>query len=185
MLSTDWKTYLKKDILIMNDDYTPHNLDDLINIINTEWTSLVKLINEFTDSQKIVPGIVDDWSIKDLMAHITAWEKLAMDRINTTITGSPLKYPVISGEQFVDEFNRQVYETNRNVPLDEVQSDFLNTHERFMDQIISLDNQLLSDKLPFDWAGNLTVQLVISSNTHWHYVEHVESIEKWLEENES
>ena len=43
------------------------------------------------------------------------------------------------------------------------------------------DSDFLSDPLPFDWAGKLTAQVVISANTHWHYVEHTAAIEKWLD----
>jgi hypothetical protein len=116
------------------------------------------------------------------MAHIAAWEKLAFDRINATLTGEELKYPIITGDHFVDEYNHQVYEANKDKGLSEIEADFHDTHHKFLEQIKALDDKSLSQKLPFDWAANITVQVVISSNTHWHYLEHAESIKKWLED---
>jgi len=169
----------------MNDDYQPHNLKDLLEVVRTEWNNLETLINEFSDSQKTTLGVEGNWSIKDIMVHISAWEKFALDRIQATLTGQPIKYPIIKGEQFVDQFNHQVYDANKDLSLEEVHSDFQKSHQVLMDHIASMNNDVLSRKLPFDWAGNLTIQLVISSNTHWHYVEHAESIEKWLGNNYS
>ena len=165
----------------MSADYHPSSLNDLLKVIDKERTNLESLITELTDSQKVEPGVESNWSIKDIMAHIAAWEKLAQDRINATITGNPLKYPVIHGGDFVDEFNRKVYDSNKDVPLNEIFTDFKKSHNVFLEQIKTLDDEILSQKLPFDWAGNLTVQVIISANTHWHYLEHSESIKSWIE----
>ena len=53
--------------------------------------------------------------------------------------------------------------------------------EDFSVHIETLNDDFLASPLPFDWAGKLTAQVVISANTHWHYVEHAETITKWLE----
>ena len=164
----------------MSTDYHPNSLNDLIKVIQKERTNLETLINELSDSQKVEPGVEGDWSIKDIMAHITAWEKLAHDRINATLTGDPLKYQVIDGDDFVDEFNLKVYESSKDIPLDAIVAGFQESHTEFLVQIKILDDETLTQKLPFDWAGNLTVQIVISANTHWHYKEHAESIKTWM-----
>jgi hypothetical protein len=164
----------------MNEDYHPHNLSDLLSVIRSERNNLEHLIRQLSDSQKVEPGVVGNWSIKDIMAHIAAWEKLAIDRINATLTGESLKFPVIEGDDFVDNINHQVYEKNKDLPLEVVQDDFNRSFNDFLHQIQSLDDETLTQKLPFDWAGNLTVQVLISANTHWHYVEHADSIANWI-----
>jgi hypothetical protein len=164
----------------MSEDYHPRNLSDLLRVIKSERKNLEYLISQLSDSQKVQPGVVGNWSIKDVMAHIAAWEKLAHDRINAALTGESLKYPVIEGDDFVDNFNHQVYEKNKDLSLEVVQDDFDRSYKEFLHQIQSLDDGTLTRKLPFDWAGNRTVQILISANTHWHYVEHAESITNWI-----
>jgi hypothetical protein len=168
--------------MMAEDDYPPSKAA-LIDVIVTKRQALESLLEMLSDAQLIQPGVVADWSIKDILAHIAAWERLAQDRIHAALTGEPLKFPVISGDDFVDKFNAEVYENNKDVTLNEIQSEFRASHQEFMRQIESLDETFLPQKLPFDWAGDLTVQVLISSNTHWHYPEHQDSIEQWLEKN--
>jgi hypothetical protein len=125
-------------------------------------------------------GVEDSWSIKDILAHIAAWERLAFDRIHAALNKVPLKFPLIKGDADVDKFNDEVFENNKNQPLEMVMTEFSNSHKDFLAQIIELDEDFLFNPLPFDWAGKLSVQVVISANTHWHYLEHAESITKWL-----
>ena len=138
-------------------------------------------MSELSDSQKAEPGVEGGWSIKDIMAHIAAWEKLAQYRINAALTGETLKYPVIKGDNFVDIFNLDVYESNKDLPLSEIQSEFQRSHNIFLEQIKLVEDDTLSQILPFDWAGKLTFQVLISANSHWHYAEHAESIERWIQ----
>lgn len=165
----------------MTKDYYPKNLEDLINVIKNERSHLESLIANLSESELIEPGVEGDWSIKDLMAHIAAWEKLAHDRIHATLTGEPLTYPVIQGDEFIDSFNLDAYTENKDMLLKEVTADFQKSYDVFLNQIKTLNDEILFKKLPFDWAGDLTAQVVISANTHWHYLEHSETILKWMQ----
>jgi hypothetical protein len=129
----------------------------------------------------VEPGVESTWSIKDIMAHIAAWERLAHDRIHAALSGEPLKFPLIKGDEDVDKFNAEVYERHKARSLDEVSAEFHTSHQTFTAQIEKLEEDFLSRPLPFDWAGKLTAQVVISANTHWHFVEHATAIEKWLD----
>ena len=164
----------------MSTDYHPNSLKDLIKVVQKERTNLETLINKLSDSQKVVPGVEGDWSVKDIMAHISAWEKLAYDRIHATLTGDPLKYQVIDGDDFVDQFNLKVYESNKEIPLNMIAAGFQESHNELLGQIKNLNDEIISQKLPFDWAGDLSIQVLISANTHWHYKEHAESILNWI-----
>ncbi len=161
----------------MNDQPTK---SELLDAIKQSWAELNEIIDGLSEDQMLQSGAMDDWSFKDIMAHITAWEWLAMDRINAAQTGEPLKFPEIKGDDFVTAFNAEIFEKNKDKPLAEVVDDFHKTHAEFAAQIEALDEEVLPEKLPFDWAGNLTYQVLISANTHWHYAEHIEASEKWL-----
>lgn len=161
-------------------DYQPADKAALIAVITKERNHLESLIRGLPDSQMVEPGVVGNWSIKDTLAHIAAWERLAFDRLHAATTGEPLKFSLISGDDFVDKFNEEIYLANHDKPLEEVKDEFDAAHSELMEFVMTMDPGHFVQKLPFDWAGNLTFQVVISSNTHWHYIEHADSIEAWL-----
>jgi len=164
----------------MNNDYNPPNKSALLGAIQKERANFESQLAGLSPSQKETKGVEAEWSIKDIMAHITAWERLAQDRLSAAITDEELMIPVIEGDDFVDVYNAHVYNTHKDMPLGEVENEFQASYLDFLAQIESLDDAFLSGKLPFDWAGDLTAQVLISANSHWHYLEHATSIEKWL-----
>jgi len=165
----------------MTQDINPKNKAALVDVINKERHNLESLIAGLTDSLKVLPGVEGDWSIKDIMAHIATWEQLAYDRIHTALTDEPIKFPVIKGDDDLDRFNAEIYEKNKSLPLDKIQAEFQESHQVLLKLIDSLEEDFIPQKLLLDWSGNLTVQVLISSNTHWHYIEHMESIVKFLQ----
>ena len=82
----------------MTEDYHPPTKSDLIEVIHTERTRLESLLEGLTDSQMTESGVESSWSIKDILAHIAAWERLAFDRIHAALSGKPLKFPLIKGD---------------------------------------------------------------------------------------
>lgn len=165
----------------MAEDYHPPTKSDLLDVIRIERAQLEILFEGLTDSQMTTAGVYISWSIKDVLAHIAAWERLAYDRIHAALSGEPLKFPLIKGDADVDKFNAGVYEKNKDQPLAKVMAEFQDSHQDFSELISTFTDDFLASPLPFDWAGKMTAQVVISANTHWHYVEHAESISKWLE----
>jgi len=164
------------------EDYIPENKDALISVIKEERRNLDSLIEGLSIDQKLTPAVEASWTIKDIMAHIATWERLAYDRINSVLTGDSLKYPVIESDNFVDDFNAGTYEKYKDAEFGLVEQEYHTSHADLMDQIRPLDEDFIQGKLPFDWAGELTVLVFISANTHWHYQEHTSSIRKWLSE---
>jgi hypothetical protein len=158
----------------------PTDKTALVAVIKRERSHLENVIAGLSDSQKLASGVEGSWSVKDIMSHIAAWERLAHDRLVAGSTGEPLKYPIISGDEMVDQFNAKVFHDNQVRSLEEIEAEFEAAHTALMKVISELAPEVLHQRLPFDWAGKLTYQVVISSNTHWHYVEHSESIERWL-----
>ena len=153
----------------------------LLEVIAQTWADLNEIIDGLSEEQLHDSSAMSNgWSYKDIMAHVTAWEILAMDRINSAITGEPLKFEVIESDDFTNDFNADIHAKNKDKALAEIVADFHKIHGEFVTQIEGLDEAVLPEKLPFNWAGNLPYQVLISANTHWHYNEHIEASEKWL-----
>ena len=158
----------------------PISKSELLKLIQKERTTLDDLISGLPNEKKLEAGVEAHWSVKDIMAHIASWERLAQDRINAALTGEPLKFEIIEGDDFVDQLNADIFEKNKNTLLEKVEKEFRESFDEFWNQISNLDEDFLKTPLPFDWAGDLTAQVLISANTHWHYQEHADSIRKWL-----
>ncbi len=162
----------------------PPSKQALLDTIQSAWDELNEIISGLNEEQLTQPGAQEDWSIKDIMAHIAAWERLAADRIHAALSGEELQYPPMTNDDAINAFNAQAHEEHKGLPLKQVSSEFGAAHQAFLMQIEALDESRLAENLPFDWAGKVTFQVLISANAHWHYAEHIAAIEKWLDAQE-
>lgn len=158
------------------------NPSDLLTTIRIARAELLELLADLTQDQISSSPVQGDWTVKDLLAHIAAWERLAANRLAAARDAAELAYPPLQGQADVDAFNARVYRDHRLEPVETVMAEFEAAHQQLIAEVEMLAANQLPEQLPFDWAGNLTYQVLISANTHWHYYEHISALEQWLAE---
>jgi hypothetical protein len=136
-------------------------------------------------------GVSGKWSIKDMLAHILAYEQYIADRMNEILHGEeymPCKTQTAL-DAFLDEFgypdfgspllddegpNEWVTEKYRNVSLEDVISQEI---QAFVAIVSSLEN------IPEDTLNQHQLYDRIANNTYRHYREHIAEIRRWLRSN--
>ncbi len=85
-------------------------------------------------------GVVGQWSIKDLIGHVTAWEQLAVEALEQARSGEPIPAPSWAS---ADEYNAQDAARKSGWTLAEVRADAAETRRRLL--------ALLADLTEEDW----------------------------------
>jgi uncharacterized protein (TIGR03083 family) len=151
-------------------------LIDEIRKAREEWQSLIAEVGK---SRMTEPGLPGGWSVKDVIAHITWYEREMIGMLKAkALEGSELwQLPQ-------DERNVLIYEENRDRPLEEVLSEAEQIYNQLFEAIASLSEDDLSDPSHFrDMPSEWTPWDVIAGNTYEHYHQHIPDIREWLHEN--
>lgn len=150
--------------------------------IQTEWVLFEQALNGLSDEQMLMPGVTGHWSVKDDLAHICAWEKVLLDRINGVLTGQPLQYPPIMNNEDLELFNSHTYTENRERSLPSVLLEFRSLYTGLLTVLEALDEEALTRPVPWDWASDdLRLWHIIIANTSDHYREHRLEVEQFFE----
>ena len=136
-------------------------------------------------------GVAGKWSIKDILAHIWAYEQFIADRMHELIYGesyTPCKTQTAL-DAFLDEFgypdfgsplldddspNEWVIEKHKNVSLNDV---------------VALELQAFSsivtayEQMPEEMSAQHNIQNRVIKHTYEHYREHMREIKRWLKVN--
>jgi hypothetical protein len=80
----------------------------------------------------------------------------------------------------IDAHNARVLEEFRHKNAADVLRDSKTFYNVFLSLIESLDEAFIFSNLPFEGLEELTVQNIISANSHLHYQEHSQDIQKWI-----
>lgn len=149
-------------------------LIDRIEQSHSEWQSVLAEVGQ---SRMEEPGVTGDWSVKDIIAHLSSWQQRVLDRMDADTSGKEVE----SLGQTVDEVNIALYERNRERPLEEVLPQARDTYGRFLERVRTLSEQQIFEPGHFTFTKDNALYAWIAGDTFEHYEEHSASVRSWLE----
>jgi Protein of unknown function (DUF1706) len=144
----------------------------LLKHLDKAWTAFKESYTGLPDSQLTEPGVTGQWSVKDIIAHVTWWEEEALKHLPLILAGGrPPRYSVQYGG--IDAFNAQMTEQKRNLSLSDVLRQQEETHRRLLDYVQSAPEE------PFTRETRFRRRLRL--DTYSHYPKHTKAIREWRE----
>ena len=141
----------------------------LLDRLEAAWTALRDSYAGVPDARLVEPGVVDDWSVKDILAHVTTWEEEALEHLPLIIAGgTPPRYAAQGG---IDAFNARATEDGRRQSLAEVLRRRDDTHAQLLD--------FIRGQPEGTFAGQTRARRRLRLDTYGHYPEHTAAIRAW------
>ena len=145
----------------------------LLTKIDKAWSALQTSIDSLTDGQMAQPGVTGDWSVKDILGHVTAWEEEALKHLPHILEGKrPPRYSVLYGG--IDAFNALKTVENRARSLGEVRARMDETHARLVDYVRAAPDEQIGTETRF--------RRRIRLDSYSHYPIHTQAIREWREQ---
>ena len=126
------------------------------------------------------PGVVDQWSLKDVIAHLSEWERKFIEWYRAGQRGEVAETPApgYTWKQ-LDEVNRQIYEKHHQRPLGEILAEFQDSYERMMAMVERISAEELFEPGYYAWTKNVTLAEYVAGCGYEHYDWAKEHIRKW------
>lgn len=119
------------------------NKSELLTWLKEEYRQWESLLDEIGPARLDEPGVNGDWSMKDLIAHMTYWQPRATTRLQAAQRGEPEPPPPWPAPlQSDDEINAWIYETYHNRSVNEVLEDTQQIFQQFLAVIESLPDDV-------------------------------------------
>ncbi len=145
---------------------------------------LERMIAEVGTGRMEQPGSFDEWTFKDLVAHLTGWRLRTAARLEAGLRHEePIcPWPAhLSEEQDLDEINHWFFEQSRNKSVTDVLRESHDTFDRVERAIEALPEADLLQPGRFAWLGESALGPAVVSGTYSHYHEdHEPDIRAWL-----
>ena len=142
----------------------------LLNKLEQAWAAFNESYAGLTDEQLTTPGVTGDWSVKDILAHVSWWEEEALKHLPTILQGGrPPRYSVLYGG--IDAFNARMTEQKRGLELSEVLKQLDEIHLRLVEYVQNAPEEQLASDTRFRRRLRL--------ETYGHYAIHARAIREW------
>ena len=146
--------------------------EQLLGKLERAWSDFQGSYAGLTDGQLAQPGVTGEWSVKDIMAHVTAWEQEALKYLPLILDGGrPPRYSVTYGG--IDAFNALTTEQKRGLSLPAVLQEMEATHRRLVDYVHNSPEEQFTRETRFRRRLRL--------DTYSHYPHHAKAIRAWRE----
>jgi hypothetical protein len=143
---------------------------ELLESIRASRELLEKKFSKLTPEQMVWPGSMDDWSVKDILAHLVDWEQRLINWYQAGLRGEVPHTPA-PGMTWRDlpELNRQGYERHKNESLEEVMEQFEASYRQILSLVQGMSEREIFEPGVHEWTGNYPLLTWIAANTSSHY----------------
>jgi hypothetical protein len=143
---------------------------EFLSRLERTWSIFKESYGGLPDLQLTEPGVTGEWSVRDIVAHVTTWEQEALQHLPAILKGDkPPRYSITHGG--IDAFNRTMTEQKRGLTLAEVRRQAEDTHRRVLCFIESVPEDQFRSETPFRHRLRL--------DTYSHYRKHADAIRRW------
>jgi hypothetical protein len=157
--------------------------DQLLKDILTQRRRLEKTLATLSADAMLQPGVTGAWSLKDILAHLAAWEKLFLDWYTCGIQGGSLAIsPVGMSRTAIDALNQKIYTQNQARSQEDVIAEFHASYQKTMTLIEAIPEGDMFTPGCFSWTGKLTLADYIAGNTCDHYAWASRQVRKWIKD---
>ena len=144
--------------------------EQLLYKVEQAWRAFNESYARLPEAEMVEPGVTGAWSVKDLVAHVTTWEEEALKHLPHIMEGKrPPRYSVTHGG--IDAFNALKSDEARRMSLAEVLERRDDTHQRLIDYLRGVPDELFATETRFRRRVRL--------DTYSHYPIHTRGILVW------
>lgn len=144
---------------------------------------LLASIEGLPDEEMLEPGVCGEWSVRDVLAHVAAWDRETTAMFEAMLKGER-HYFLDLDEDGLEQFNEEHHEATRDVPLPEVLAELTASREAMLDLVRGVDNLHLFAPAPGDEHADMSIATCLGAQIQ-HDEEHAEMIETWREYSEA
>lgn len=158
--------------------------DELIEALEDGRQEMVEMLDPLPERLLIRPGVCGEWSIRDILAHLTAWEGQVVTLLFQARQGVKQPSTVHFGKESDEVLNQRWHLMSLNRSLDLIWQDFIGIRKQTIRRINAFTDAELNNPDLYVWLKGTPLMLWIIDGVVQHEEEHGNQIRDWLDQLE-
>ncbi len=162
--------------------------EHILTALREEFNRWEELLASMGEEQITGLHVLSDWSIKDVIAHLWAWQQISIARMEAARQDREPEFPRWVAELQTDwegnanQTNAWIYETYREQSWSNVHQNWREGLLRFLELGEGIPEKDLLDASRYPWlAGHPLAFILVAS--YDHHQEHLEKLIAWLRQH--
>jgi hypothetical protein len=155
------------------------NKQELLSAMETSRREILASIAGLSDEQMLTPGAVGEWSVRDVLQHISLWEAETVKLLAHVKQGRRPTGERWAGRLDVDALNARWHAETKDRPLEAVRADFTAVRQQTQRRLNDVSDEELADAHLFPWLKGRPLWKYVFEDTAEHDAEHAAQIRAW------
>jgi hypothetical protein len=153
----------------------------LVGILQTERARWNALLAQVGLDRMEEPGVEGEWSLKELIAHLTWYERAVVAGARQVMSTGTFSRPQSGLHALeMDERNARIAAQSRARPVGDVLAEAEQVFSQLVAAIAASPEDLLNDPKRMGLPDDVVPWMLVANNAYAHYREHEQSIRAWL-----
>jgi len=155
--------------------------EHILRALREQFNHWEELLAGMSDEQITAPLLPSDWSVKNDIAHLWAWQQISIARMEAAHQDREPELPrwvaelQTNWEDNADQTNAWIYETYREQPWSKVHQDWMEGFLRFLKLGGEIPEKDLLDSGRYSWLDGHPLALILIAS-YDHHQEHLEKL---------
>jgi hypothetical protein len=162
----------------------------MIALLRDEFNRWEALLAGLSEEQIITRSLPSDLSIKDVIAHLRAWQQVSIARLEAALQDRDPAYPAWTAglppdsEENLENFNERINLDSRAQPWASVHQTWKDGFLRFLELAGAIPEADLLEVDRYPWIEGYALFGVLQGCYEHHHEDHLEPLLVWLSQQE-
>ena len=157
----------------------------IMTMVKEEFDSWEKLVAGLSEAQLNTPQPDSTLSIKDVLAHLMAWQQRSIARLEAAVLNKEPEFPkwptaLDPDSEDADQINAWIYETTHEQSWPDAHRKWREGFLRFIELGEAIPDKDWSDSGKYPWLAGYPISAVLVWSYEHHHVDHFEPLLVWL-----
>ena len=161
--------------------------EHILTALREQFDRWEELLASMSEEQINAPLLPSEWSIKDVIAHLRAWQQRSIARMEAALFNREPEFPMwLAGidpdsEGHTDQVNAWIFENSREQPWVKVYRSWSEGFLRFLESGEGVSEKDLLDSNRYPWLKGYPLAYILLAS-YDHHQEHYVKLLAWLQE---
>jgi hypothetical protein len=159
--------------------------EHILTAFREQFDSWEELLARLSEAQITTPHFDFDWSIKDVIAHLWAWQQISIARVDAGLHDREPEFPkwivesIENWEEDADRVNALTFETQHKKPWSEIHQIWRDGFLRLLELGHEISERELLDGDRYPWLNGYSLAFILVAS-YDHHQEHFEKLTHWM-----
>ena len=142
--------------------------EKLLVLLKLAYEEEQKFYARLDEKERSSTSKLEQWSAKDIMAHIASWKECTVSDITAALRG---ENPEVLGD--LDRINAVIYKANRNKSWDDILTHLEQVYKSSIECVRAVPHEKMIDSNTLPWQEGRPLWRIIAGNGYIHPITHL------------